>query len=858
MHLSTLPIWYAPLSWLASFRRKTLAVCLAISGLSNVYSAGVPLAADGKALFPVVVSANATEESRASAATLAEYLGRISGATFAVEVGDGKTGIVVGCATDFSATAGGEKSSPPELARREEYVLRSHARGVWLLGATDLAVRHAVWDLLYRLGYRQFFPGKTWEVVPTARSLSVDVDSRERPAYHSRSIWYGFGAWDHAKEPYRDWCEKNRAIRGIELNTGHAYDGILARNKTVFAAHPEYLGLVKGERKSTKFCISNPALRQLVVEDALAHLAADPAKQSISIDPSDGGGWCECPECAKLGSVTDQALTLANTVAEAVTAKYPGKLVGMYAYNEHSPVPAIRAHPAVVVSVATGFIKGGYTVDQLLAGWSQKATQLGIREYYSVNTWDRDLPGAASGGNIEYLARTIPHFHTKSARFLSAESSDNWGPNGLGYYLAARMLWDVRAARQVEALTADFLERCFGPARGAMAKFYALLDGAKRQPLSDDLVGRMYRAIEDGRELVRSSPGAAQSTAESAPAILARLDDLTLYARYVELWLDYSAAEGANRQAAFEALIRHAYRMRGTMMVHTLALYRDLAHRDKAVTIPPDAQWNVPEGKNPWKSSATFTTEELDAFRRDGIERRKLLDFTPVSFSSDLVPATRLKLSSAKAGSMGIYSRAPRSYFTWVAKPPASFPLTVTAGIIYQTSGPAKVDLYPAAEVEGKSVDHLEVPPTREAQQLSIKTSHAGLHRIEIAGGGAAQTTWADGAFPMTVESSIERPGNFHGRWTLYFYVPRGSKVVGGFSQGVGTLRNASGAVAQKFSAKPEYFSVPVAKDEDGRLWMFEQCAGNKMLMTVPPFLARSAGELLLPREVVEKEVAAR
>src|SRR5947207_2420156 len=86
------------------------------------------------------------------------------------------------------------------------------------------------------------------------------------PPVYSRRIWYGFGPWDYAKEPYRDWCEKNRAVQGIELNTGHAYDGILARNKEAFAAHPEYLGLLGGERKSTKFCISNPGLRQLVVD----------------------------------------------------------------------------------------------------------------------------------------------------------------------------------------------------------------------------------------------------------------------------------------------------------------------------------------------------------------------------------------------------------------------------------------------------------------------------------------------------------------------------------------------------------------------------------------------------------------
>ena len=109
-------------------------------------------------------------------------------------------------------------------------------------------------------------------------------------------------------------------------------------------------------------------------------------------------------------------------------------------------------------------------MDQLLDGWSQRASTLGVREYYSVNPWDHDLPGAARGGNIDYLKQTIPHFHDQAARFLSAESGDNWGPNGLGYYLAAHMLWDPREATRIEALTADFLDKAFGVSEGADEK----------------------------------------------------------------------------------------------------------------------------------------------------------------------------------------------------------------------------------------------------------------------------------------------------------------------------------------------------------------------------------------------------
>jgi len=49
----------------------------------------VKLANGGKALFPVVVAEKVTAETKANAAKLADYLGRIAGTKFAVETGEG-------------------------------------------------------------------------------------------------------------------------------------------------------------------------------------------------------------------------------------------------------------------------------------------------------------------------------------------------------------------------------------------------------------------------------------------------------------------------------------------------------------------------------------------------------------------------------------------------------------------------------------------------------------------------------------------------------------------------------------------------------------------------------------------------
>src|SRR5262249_37578320 len=119
----------------------------------------VRLADGGKARLPIVVSEKAPEGVRKAAETLADYLGRISGARFEVVRGDSKDGIVVGL-------AGRELGDVKDLFHAEDYLLRSRAEGLDVLAASEQAVEHAVWDLLFRLGHRQFFPGPTWEVVP--------------------------------------------------------------------------------------------------------------------------------------------------------------------------------------------------------------------------------------------------------------------------------------------------------------------------------------------------------------------------------------------------------------------------------------------------------------------------------------------------------------------------------------------------------------------------------------------------------------------------------------------------------------------------------------------------------------------
>jgi hypothetical protein len=109
----------------------------------------------------------------------------------------------------------------------------------------------------------------------------------------------------------------------------------------------------------------------------------------------------------------------------------------------------------------------------------------------------------------------------------------------------------------------------------------------------------------------------------------------------------------------------------------------------------------------------------------------------------------------------------------------------------------------------------------------------------------------------MTLESSLDAPTHFEGQWTMYFYVPKGTKIIGGYhNTQLGSIKNPEGKTALTFTRKdnPGYWSIPVPAGQDGKLWQISKIWGEVNLMTVPPYLARSADELLLPKEVVQAD----
>ena len=701
--------------------------------------------------------------------------------------------------------------------------IKSTKDGIIISAGNARGANYAVAALARELGYRFFFPAPEWEVIPDDPPETFAVDLTESPDYLSRRIWSGYGGGKDIRKATNN--DENWKLfnfqGGASIRTGHIYEKFVGRHREVFQAHPEYYALVKGKRSSRKLCISNPGLRKLFVDFHMNSLQANPQAESVSAEPSDGGGWCECENCVKLGTPSTRAVFLANEVAKAVTAKYPDKKVGMYAYNRHCTPPDIDVHPSVVINIATGFIKGGWTVDEITKGWKKRNAAIGIREYYFAHVF----PTQGRGSNTAYMAESLNRFYKYGARYVTAEASDSWGTGGLGYYCGAHMMWNTKLTP--EALKTDFLQKAFPSAVEPMKKFYDLLEGANPKELNRDLLGRMYRYLAEA--------GKSASAAEKK-----RIDALISYTRFCEISFTHSTAKWEE----YRALMHFAASIRNTRMVYTASMFRskNMKFKNKPLNI------NV-------KKTPPPTGADLQRFVSEGIKNNPLLDFTIKSFSDELVVLDNPNGSTAMDSGT---SRRKVWFYIWCDGKP--FTLSVTGGLIphYRDRGNVILQL---VQIGGESdtgeletVVHYDrsVPPDGKPYKVVLKPKYPGLHKVTVSDGGdMTRIIWPA---HLAVSRPVEREKSPELKGTFYFYVPQGTEVLGFYAKSSrGSINDPSGKAVFKLAKRNGYYSFPLKPEQCGKVWQLNKLEGTVKLLTVPSNLALHSSKILIPEEVKGK-----
>ncbi len=240
------------------------------------------------------------------------------------------------------------------------------------------------------------------------------------------------------------------------------------------------------------------------------------------------------------------------------------------------------------------------------------------------------------------------------------------------------------------------------------------------------------------------------------------------------------------------------------------------------------------------------------------------LGLETLSYSTDLRPAVMLDLPDTPAFGGGFRSRGPHTYYTWVDEVPGTIDLRIMGGGLsaarYRRRGDFEVELfYPADPETGERVSVAAVERTGETQSITLNARNAGAHRIFYNDGrDRTNVDWEQGT-PMTVKVAPDDYPAYpsqHQSWPdMVFYVPSGTETVDGHAWASrGEFRDGDGNKVFSLDNYEGFFQLPVPEGQDGTLWQLRGFSGRFYFLNVPPYVARSAAELLLPSEVVEAD----
>jgi hypothetical protein len=455
---------------------------------------------------------------------------------------------------------------------------------------------------------------------------------------------------------------------------------------------------------------------------------------------------------------------------------------------------------------------------------------LGIRDYYSVNSWDRDRPGVSHASSPEGVVDALTRYYALGARLFTAESSDGWGAQGLGYWISAATLWTSDSPVATSQYVEDFLQQAFRGAAPVMREFYRRIDGSSKPLLCAEQVGELYRLINQARK------------AEPADDVERRLDALTLYLRYLDLLLEYEFADASQHAKTLDALLRYTFRIRREHMVHAYALRRDIAASERTLAFPEISK--APKD-DPWRDDRQVSVGALKAWLDEGSRRSRLPEERPV-----VGPLARLLPERPQpAGATHQLTLRGNQRFELLFERTGSLELGIQPGTV-RPGGKVELRLCGMGETESPCQIRT-VPADRALHRVSFNIERSGHYALEFADWRrGAVLSWPSGTAFTLRATRRDRPA-LSSRWTLYLFVPRGTRTLELYSDGgVGTLRDASGHVVHRFEPRPGVVRVPVAPGQDGACWLFDSNKGYRLPLNVPPLFAAAPDELLVPADL--------
>ena len=868
-----------------TLRATATGLTLADSNPFDILSiAGTPISIGGVPQCPIlVVNLTPGDLCYDAAVDMKVWLDQMTGGSFSIQAytPEATSGIIIGTAAQFPTQATQYNVNQTTVGAEGYRVVPDDAR-LWILSTSALGAEHGTYGVLESLGCRWLIPDPTWYIIPGKPDITVTLDVTEKPAYDFLRIWYG---WGGQPGDLAGWHKRNLMTHSFYASCGEMWEIVLSSAE--FAAHPEWAALVGGTRTNWQLCVSNPDLQDhFVLQHVFPTLNTS---QTTSVEPADGGGFCECSVCAAIGQGTpsDEAIWLANISARAATLTYPGqdKWVCQLAYAYHSAPPHYpmtgscpewinpghsgtitfdQFEPNVYMQITNGFNFSGLSTMQLLAALRAQGLQkAGTYEYYSYMQQDKPEEEASF---YYAVADMIEAYHDNSVSTMDCESQCNWAPNGLCYWITSRLAWDPH--QSVDVLVQEYCDNAYGKASAPMRRYHdRMANGIRYNKLF------MRDSLEDLKEAY---------SLEGRPEYVARLDRVAMYLHDMRLMYEHKMARETQQPIEVINEIDHRWvnwirRIWDTQMIDSkIDLYDEPISGQ--MFYPNDAAANVPPEMAVWKTERTdlpTSSEMIGVFDDDytyffGVP---LVDPYLKGFSVDLVPINDVRPDLVNAWGTVTENLGYFEDSVYYFRGQADEELTVTVipfggqGGGHNMNGRPwsinQVNTDTGAETSVESGTY--VCESGDTCYINVTLPNDGLYILRP---GTYYWSAATCVFsPARPNSLLATRNNFRQWWcslpNAFFYVPKGTTGFtinvtdnGGMDSPV-NIWTADGTKVFTYPAIPQnnrpslVVTVPAGKDD--QIWKIDMLGGRLQyyIEGIPQYVSFTPAKLLVPKETV-------
>jgi hypothetical protein len=474
-------------------KRSFFGIAIFAASLWLSLSAEIPIAENGGSLCPIFYSDNALEKKAAT--QLGAYLKKITGGTFKVVPATEPlpdTGIFVGSIADG------------ELKLKEEdgFVIQTVGRRMFIAGGSPVGTMYGVYGFLEEvLGCRWW--SHTEEDVPSRPTISIgNVDLKREPAFamhHMMNL--------EAQSKTNDFKYKGRGTGRQGFTGSHnMYKLMAAYGKE----HPEIYPEGKdGKRKPNNLhlCYLATDLSEALAEVIARQVEAKKGNIKNVIYFAGMGDWyggqCLCDDCKavykeetwtdpdgrKKPGYTGTLLRMLNRTGEILDAKYPGILVGTFAYMSLEAPPS-KTRPGKNVTIRVPRLRHctvhsartcpkNRSFKRNLERWCEIAPGRVYIWDYGTNYKSFVFPFPC----VRSISDNIKLYHEMGIRGVMVQG--NYVTTGsdlvvLKNYIWSKLMWNPKL--ETEDLIREFCDGYYGPASSAVQEYVNELENSVREP----------------------------------------------------------------------------------------------------------------------------------------------------------------------------------------------------------------------------------------------------------------------------------------------------------------------------------------------------------------------------------------